>query len=513
MTKLIPLLLLSLAMPANAATTVHPRMSRSDTVNVKDCGAKGDGITDDTAAILGVIAAAPAGATVLFPKGTYVVASTLYVPSNITLRGRGAVLKFSNTALYDSLLRLDHVTNVIIEGFELDGQKASVPGVTEYKHGVYVLSSTHVELRDLYSHGHKGDGVYIGAEAAQASSADVNGTNLRLDANHRMGLTVAALDGGRFMNVRGTNNAGTDPQAGLDIEPNADDQTIRDLDFIGCEFSGNAKAGINIFLRSAPTAVQRGIRFTGCSSRANGSVGVYLQNPAGVSFAASAIESNTTWGVDWESSGRDVSFTDTTIRLNGERGVGILPKNGDTATGITFTDARIGDNGQTVPTYGVNIDPAVGGAVTDVSFIGTRFTGATHTYGLRTGSTRVTNLKLLGNVFTDAAIAQALLGDDGATRQVFGNQGISGASYYWANALDFPSVASGASASLDVTIAGLVKNDFVKATINATLPGGVVLSAAVVDNAGLVRVSLLNLSGAPYDPVSLLVWVVGEKHP
>jgi len=66
--------------------------------NVKDYGAKGDGVTDDATAIKAAIAAAFAvgGGIVFFPAGTFMVGSTLTFPmdattrySNITLRGAG----------------------------------------------------------------------------------------------------------------------------------------------------------------------------------------------------------------------------------------------------------------------------------------------------------------------------------------------------------------------------------------------------------------------------------------
>ena len=57
------------------ATDVQSKLRES--VSVKDFGAVGDGVADDTAEINAAITAAGAGRTVFFPAGTYLVSSTL----------------------------------------------------------------------------------------------------------------------------------------------------------------------------------------------------------------------------------------------------------------------------------------------------------------------------------------------------------------------------------------------------------------------------------------------------
>jgi hypothetical protein len=56
-------------------------------INVKEFGAKGDGVTDDTPAILAAIQAGQlhGGAEVVFPAGIFHIASNVSVPTNITL--------------------------------------------------------------------------------------------------------------------------------------------------------------------------------------------------------------------------------------------------------------------------------------------------------------------------------------------------------------------------------------------------------------------------------------------
>jgi hypothetical protein len=59
-------------------------------INVKDHGALGDGVTDDTIAIQAAFNAAVTGSVIFFPQGTYLVTASLLFPGNIKILGSGA---------------------------------------------------------------------------------------------------------------------------------------------------------------------------------------------------------------------------------------------------------------------------------------------------------------------------------------------------------------------------------------------------------------------------------------
>jgi len=58
-------------------------------ISVRDHGASGDGITDDTEAIIATTKAAGSNATVYFPRGRYRITRTITVPQDQTWRGAG----------------------------------------------------------------------------------------------------------------------------------------------------------------------------------------------------------------------------------------------------------------------------------------------------------------------------------------------------------------------------------------------------------------------------------------
>ena len=74
----------------------------ADTVSVKDFGAVGDGVTDDTAEIQAALNSG--AANVLLPKGVYIITAPLVVPIKTTFRGEsggqysdGSVIKKTTT--------------------------------------------------------------------------------------------------------------------------------------------------------------------------------------------------------------------------------------------------------------------------------------------------------------------------------------------------------------------------------------------------------------------------------
>ena len=78
-----------------ALTKAHNRMIADAAVNVKDFGAVGDGVTDDTAAIQAALDHVAAnGGTLYFPAGTYLSDSLQVTPTaSFEINGFGTIKK------------------------------------------------------------------------------------------------------------------------------------------------------------------------------------------------------------------------------------------------------------------------------------------------------------------------------------------------------------------------------------------------------------------------------------
>lgn len=103
-------------------------------INVKEFGAKGDGVSDDTAAIQAAIKAATTGTTISFPSGTYLV-SNFRVRSRSGLsfvgNGRTSVIKQKSGA--ERTATFDGSTDIVISKLAFDANgKDSFGGVAFY---------------------------------------------------------------------------------------------------------------------------------------------------------------------------------------------------------------------------------------------------------------------------------------------------------------------------------------------------------------------------------------------
>jgi parallel beta-helix repeat protein len=94
-------------------------------------GADNTGVRASSIAIQNAVNAASAAAStsggmgvVFFPPGAYVLDITINIPSNVVMTGYGAKLKLKDGTLGHVFRINELATNIIIQGFELDGNKA-----------------------------------------------------------------------------------------------------------------------------------------------------------------------------------------------------------------------------------------------------------------------------------------------------------------------------------------------------------------------------------------------------
>jgi hypothetical protein len=136
------------------AVTRTAQAKMRDVVSVKDFGAVGDGVTNDTVAMAAALAATPSGGTLWFPAGTY-LGYLIVRKNNITIKGAGSAsttIKIPNGATYTqpketggtitgvpSCVEVGDLamgnlasayTNIRVQGFTLDGNKANTTAPT-----------------------------------------------------------------------------------------------------------------------------------------------------------------------------------------------------------------------------------------------------------------------------------------------------------------------------------------------------------------------------------------------
>lgn len=127
-------------------TTVQTKLR--ETVSVKDFGAVGDGVTDDTAAISNALTAVSAGGTLLFPAGIYKVTSAISKTFN-----NGAVV------------------NIIGYGAKIDG--TSITGTTDGDTILINLTGARLTGVALGTSATKGAASIITASAISANTNDI----------------------------------------------------------------------------------------------------------------------------------------------------------------------------------------------------------------------------------------------------------------------------------------------------------------------------------------------------
>jgi hypothetical protein len=239
----------SLAAPSRALQGCVEAPASPLVVNVKDKGAKGDGQTDDTAAIQAAIdQVAGTKGTVLVPNGTYLVDAAgndrLALKSDMTLKlSKDATLKaIPNDSGKYSILTISTASSVTVSGGTLEGDRQEHTGKSgAWGFGIRIgRDASHVTISGVTAEKMWGDGFYI------QGATDVKLCSVVADNNRRQGLSVVDAQGLVVTHSVFRNTRGTRPGAGIDFEPDDADQKVSDVRIENSQFLDNEGPGILI---------------------------------------------------------------------------------------------------------------------------------------------------------------------------------------------------------------------------------------------------------------------------
>ncbi|MCK9414583.1 MAG: right-handed parallel beta-helix repeat-containing protein [Prolixibacteraceae bacterium] len=315
---------LTVTMNGNKNITANFTAINGQVVNVKNTGAKGDGVTDDTAALQAAVdQVAGTGGTVSVPTGTYMINAIthLNLKSNMNLIiESGAILKaIPNGSTNYAVLQLGGVSNVGISGGKIEGERVAHTGTTgEWGFGIGVLGSDHVTITGTTVTNCWGDGFYIGANGTTPCSV-IRLTNVIADNNRRQGMSIIHVNDMIVTGSTFKNTNGTAPQAGIDIEPNANN-TVNDVHILNCQIIDNYASGISLWLGTTiVNAAITNIEISGNTvdrNRRDG--GITVVAPGAYTITNNLIRNNYRYGLIVDSNGSTI--TGNTITFNGITG-------------------------------------------------------------------------------------------------------------------------------------------------------------------------------------------------
>ena len=234
-------------------------------------GAKADGMTDDTAAINACLASG--ASNIYFPKGTYLVDAHhagfgheteggLRPKSNsvITLDADAVIKCATASTDFYNILHFVNVSNVIVQGGKIVGDKATHVQISqptyEFGHGVGIQNSTNIVVRDMEISDCIGDGVILD----YAGNADITLDNLTIHDCRRQGISLISGDGIVVSNCKIYDISGTNPQAGIDIEPDGN-RSVTNVVITACNIRDTV--GASVIVTNVSNVIDQ-IHITGC---------------------------------------------------------------------------------------------------------------------------------------------------------------------------------------------------------------------------------------------------------
>lgn len=354
--------------------------------------------------------------------GTYRSDARLDVKSNTRLMLHGVTLRDYNPSLgggarheHVPMLRLDNVSNVVIEGGVLDGRKSAHPGTTEFKYGIGVFGGENITIRNVTAIDNKGDGIVLddwrdGGTVTVTNPKHITIDGFRSFGSHRNGGALAAGEDVTFRDCVFEGAGGASPHSGFDVESMNPIKIVRHVRFQGCTFRGNQGTGLQVVQPlSSDAPDQENILVDGCVAEENGGSGFALSMGQRMTLRESHSTHNGTNGLNIGEGGVDgVRVVGGEFAHNTQYGVQIgTPAYGPNRH-ITIDGVTVMQN-----TRGINITAGAAHPHEDIVIKGCRIGDQdnpdTQEWGFRifaAAGAVVSGLALLDNIFGNATTAK-----------------------------------------------------------------------------------------------------------
>jgi parallel beta-helix repeat protein len=339
----------------NAPARKAPTRARGPArIDVRDKGARGDGKHDDTAAFQAAIDALPAsGGTVHVPTGTYLIdavaAVNLRSRMHLELAREARLVAMPNGEKKYRVLCLLEVSDVEISGGGIQGERAGhLDSAGEWGHGIHIRGSSRVTVRDMRIADCWGDGVCIGGAGPRRAtpSEDIVIAGIVSTGNRRQGLSIGRSRKVRVYDSEFSNTSGTNPQYGIDIEPDKPGGAS-DIRIENCLVRNNRGGGIQIYKRVTDVTIKD------CTIENNGGRGILAVGAIGGLITGNRIRGNGLVGVAVAQQSTDFQVRDNRFDGNDAKHPGRaklrpavkgLPESalhvGDDTTGVTVSGNR-----------------------------------------------------------------------------------------------------------------------------------------------------------------------------
>lgn len=255
------------------ARTVESKLR--DVVSVKDFGAVGDGVADDSIAFANALSALGAGVRLSLSGLTIKINQQNLVSSksNFEIDGEGGTIIAANgmtVASEKELLAFRSCTDFTVKNLTVNGNRANRTPAEVPAHNIELRSCQRFVFERVRSINAVVDGFILNTSTSTVASTFVrDGIFIECTADncYRQGMSIInayniVVSGGAF-----TNTTGTSPQSGIDVESNAGAATPGNAYILiqGARFSGNVGRGV--IASSVSTGVD--IWIDGCSFDAN----------------------------------------------------------------------------------------------------------------------------------------------------------------------------------------------------------------------------------------------------